>query len=82
MDYRRLNVGTKKHKFLIPIVDELLDELGVSHFFSKLDLRANYRQILMAHEEINKTSLQTHQGQFEFNVNAYWAFECPFYISG
>lgn len=33
VDYRKVNAATKKHKFPITIVDELLDELGVSIFF-------------------------------------------------
>lgn len=34
--YRRLNKHTVKNKFPLPIVDELLDELASTNFFSKL----------------------------------------------
>lgn len=40
VDYHRLNKNTVKNKFPLPIVDELLDELAGTQFFSKLDLHS------------------------------------------
>lgn len=62
VDYHDLNQATVKHIFLIPIIEELLDELKGTKYFSKLDLRGSYHQIRMKQEDIYKTAFQTHQG--------------------
>ena len=42
VDYRELNKCTNKDKFSIPIIEELLDELYRSRYFSKIGLGLGY----------------------------------------
>ena len=47
-----------------------MDELANAKWFSTLDLRAGFHQILLQQGEEFKTAFQTHLGQYEFRVMA------------
>ena len=56
-DYRKLNEVTKKGAQSPPKVDDLLNALHGSHYFSTLDLRSGYWQVSVADEDREKQLL-------------------------
>ena len=66
IDYRRLNSITKKDVYPLPRIDDILDTLGGTKYFSSLDLASGYWQVSLDAESSAKSAFITHQGLHEF----------------
>lgn len=67
-DFRRLNAITIKNKYPLPRADELFDRLAHAKYFSKIDLRTGFYQILIDEADRHKTAFRTSQGLYQYNV--------------
>jgi hypothetical protein len=77
VDYRKLNDMTVKNRFPMSLVEEILDELASTHFFTSLELTAEYHQIRMGETDEFKTTFKTHQGHYQFRVMPFGLTNVP-----
>jgi hypothetical protein len=66
VDYRALNKLTIKNKYPIPNSADLFDRLSKAWYFTKIDLRSVYWQVLIAEGDEAKTTVR--YGSYEFLV--------------
>ena len=60
------NMAVKRERYPIPTIDEVLQDLNQSKFFSKLDLFSAYHQIELAPESRDITTFGTHDGLYRY----------------
>lgn len=77
VDFRKLNELTIKNTFPMPIVDEILDELAGTHYFSKLDLHSGFHQVRMQAGDEYKTAFKTHHDHYQFKVMPFGLYNAP-----
>ncbi|GBN22770.1 Transposon Ty3-I Gag-Pol polyprotein [Araneus ventricosus] len=62
VDYRKLNEITIKDSYPLQRIDDILDALNGSQWFSTLDLKSGYWQVEIQPEDKEKTAFTTGQG--------------------
>jgi len=66
IDFRKLNLKTIDDKYPIPNVVSILSNLGKARFFTTLDLKSGFHQILLAEKDREKTAFSVGNGKYEF----------------
>lgn len=78
IDYRKLNNRTIKDAYSLPRIEETMDTLKGSKYFSKLDLRSGYWQVAMREEDKAKTAFSVGPlGFYECNRMAFGLCNAP-----
>ena len=77
VDYRKLNALTRKDAYPLPRIDDALDTLARSKWFTTLDLISGYWQVEMSDDDREKTAFCTPDGLFEFNVMPFRLCNAP-----
>ena len=51
MDYHNLNSQTVKNNYLLPLITELIDNMGSKKVFTKMDLRWEFNNVRIKEED-------------------------------
>ena len=65
IDYRRLNLLTKKDSYPLPRIDNTIDKLGGAQYFSAMDLVSGYWQIDLPEEDQEKCAIIAQSGLYQ-----------------
>jgi transposase InsO family protein len=68
VDYRRLNAITKKNRYPLPLIDEILERVSKAKIFTKLDIRQGFHRIRMHPDSEDLTTFRTRYGSYKYKV--------------
>ncbi|UYV77349.1 hypothetical protein LAZ67_15000598, partial [Cordylochernes scorpioides] len=77
VDYRKLNEVTVKDVYQIPRIDDVMDTLQGSKYFSAIYLKSGYWQVKIVERDKEKTAFTTAHGLYEFNVMPFGLCNAP-----
>jgi hypothetical protein len=77
VDYRRLNVVTKKDVYPLPRIEDTLNRMKNMEFYSSIDLASGYWQVEIEESDKEKTAFITTSGLYEFNVMPFGLSNAP-----
>jgi hypothetical protein len=77
IDYRKLNKATKKNHFLLPFINEMLEQLADHSFFCFLDEYSGYHQIPIHPDDQSKTTFTCPYGTYAYRRMSFGLCNAP-----
>ena len=81
IDYRQLNKQTVPERFPMPVINDVLAQLGGAKVFTSLDLVSGYWQIPLEESSKKFTAFSTHREHLEFEVLPFGLMNAPLAFS-
>lgn len=76
-DYQKLNEGTIKSKYPLPLINELIDKVKGAKYITKLDVQWGYYNIRLREGDEWKAAFRTNLGLFEPTVMFFGLCNAP-----
>jgi hypothetical protein len=67
-DYRKVNAWTVRNQYPLPLIGDLIRDLGGAVVFTKFDIRQGYNNIRIKEGDEHKAAFKTRRGLFEPTV--------------
>ena len=67
-DYRYLNKWTIKNNYFLPLILDIVENIGTKKVFTKMDLRWEYNNVQIKERDEWKVAFRTPEGSFEPTV--------------
>ena len=77
IDFRKLNSNTIPDRLPMPVLDEVLANLGGAKVFSSLDLLSGYWQVPLSESSKKLTAFSTHRDHLQYNVMPFGLSNAP-----
>ncbi|MBW0493117.1 hypothetical protein O181_032832 [Austropuccinia psidii MF-1] len=77
VDYRKLNAVTRKNKYPVPPMNQILNVFNGSSIFSKIDLHGAYNLLRIKEVDEHLTAFRTKYGSYEYLVMPFGLTNAP-----
>ena len=77
VDYRGLNKLTRKDRYPLPLISDLLDSPSCAKVYTKINLQHAYHLVRIADGDEWKTAFRTHYGSYEWLVMPFGLTNAP-----
>lgn len=76
-DFRKLKQKTIKHPYPMPRIDDVIDRLASSKYFTTMDIKKGFLNIPIQEGDRHKTAFVTPDGHFEYNRMSFGLCNAP-----